>query len=295
MNKDAQPLVTIVIPSYNHEMFVEECIKSIISQTYNNIELIIIDDGSNDNSVTKIQQLVPLCMKRFTRFNFIFRKNKGLTATLNEAIEWAKGEYFSAIASDDQLLPDKIASQIETFKNDVGKDTIALFGGVILINEDGKEIAVKRLLNQYYDFKDILLHKCAFYAATQLIKTDAIKKVGKYRPDILVEDWYMWLKLAEIGKIYCTEKVYVKYRWHANNTTKKHEFIFRENFKTLALYNTHPLYQDALNELKWIYLIEISQYDKRRSIRKLLEYITVSPKFCKNVHFFRVIRNILFR
>ena len=106
-----QPLVSIVIPSYNHERFIRDSIKSVIDQSYQNIELIIIDDGSTDVSVEKIQELIPLCEKRFTRFEFRHRPNKGLSATLNEALEWAQGEYFSSLASDDIILKDKIKIQ----------------------------------------------------------------------------------------------------------------------------------------------------------------------------------------
>ncbi|MGA6331370.1 glycosyltransferase family 2 protein, partial [Acinetobacter baumannii] len=103
-----QPLVSIVIPCYNHANFVQDCIQSVIAQTYQNIELIIIDDGSKDGSVEKIQEFIGECEKRFVRFEFRNRPNKGLSATLNEALEWCQGEYFSAIASDDMMLNDKI-------------------------------------------------------------------------------------------------------------------------------------------------------------------------------------------
>ena len=94
------PLVSVVIPCYNHEKFVQDCIQSVIDQTYPNIELIIIDDGSKDGSVEKIQEMIVACEQRFTRFEFRHRQNKGLSATLNEALEWCNGVYLSAIASD---------------------------------------------------------------------------------------------------------------------------------------------------------------------------------------------------
>ena len=68
MNQSNQPLVSVVIPCYNHENFVQDCIQSVIDQTYDNIELIIIDDGSKDNSVDKIKEMIGLCEKRFTNF-----------------------------------------------------------------------------------------------------------------------------------------------------------------------------------------------------------------------------------
>lgn len=295
MSPDNEPLVTIVIPCYNHEKFVQECIQSVIDQTYQNIELIIIDDGSKDNSVGKIQELVPLCKKRFVRFEFRYRPNKGLSATLNEAIDWAKGKYFSAIASDDQLLPDKIANQVKEFMSEVKKDTVAIFGGVVLIDDYGKEIVIKQLPKKYYDFENILLHKCSFYAATQLIKTDALKKVGKYRSDIGVEDWYMWLKLSEIGKIYCSDKIYAKYRWHTNNTTKNYEFIFKENLKTISQYKDNIHYDEAYNTLFWVYLNSMATIEKKRSIFEYLKILKNDPSNVISLNMLRFLRNLLLR
>ena len=112
MKMHKQPLVSVVIPCYNHENFVQDCIKSVIDQTYENIELIIIDDGSKDGSVQKIQEMSAACQKRFTRFEFRYRPNKGLSETLNEALEWCEGLYLSPIASDDQMLKQKIQLQV---------------------------------------------------------------------------------------------------------------------------------------------------------------------------------------
>ena len=92
MNVEDSPLVSVVIACYNHENFVQDCIKSVVAQTYDNIELIIIDDGSKDSSVEKISELIDVCQNRFSRFEFRHRSNKGLTATLNEALERRQGE-----------------------------------------------------------------------------------------------------------------------------------------------------------------------------------------------------------
>ena len=113
MQKNSQPLVSVVIPCYNHEKFVQDSIQSVIDQTYENIELIVIDDGSTDSSVQKIQEMVTICQQRFSRFELRYRKNKGLTATLNEALRWIEGEYYIAIASDDLMVSSRIVRQVE--------------------------------------------------------------------------------------------------------------------------------------------------------------------------------------
>ncbi|WP_083829471.1 glycosyltransferase family A protein [Oceanimonas sp. GK1] len=97
------PLVSVVIPCYNHAQFVQESIQSVIDQDYENIELIIIDDGSKDNSVEVIQEMIPACEERFKRFEFRHRPNKGLCATLNEGIGLAAGDIIGFCSSDDIL------------------------------------------------------------------------------------------------------------------------------------------------------------------------------------------------
>ena len=135
MNQSNQPLVSVVIACYNHERFVQDSIQSVIDQTYQNIELIIIDDGSKDGSVKKIQEMIPTCKERFFRFEFRYRPNKGLSATLNEALVWCQGEYYSPIASDDMMLPQKIEKQINFLLKSHKNKIVGIFSGYHLIDE----------------------------------------------------------------------------------------------------------------------------------------------------------------
>ena len=75
MENTALPLVTVMIPCYNHEKYIKESIQSVIDQTYSRLELIVIDDGSKDNSVQKIEEMRLACEQRFEFFKFIFREN----------------------------------------------------------------------------------------------------------------------------------------------------------------------------------------------------------------------------
>ena len=133
MNQSNQPLVSVVIPCYNHESFVQDSIQSVIDQTYQNIELIIIDDGSKDGSVEKIKEMIPACQERFIRFEFRHRPNKGLSATLNEALEWCEGEFFSPLASDDRYFRNKVLSQVEKISE--FDEVIALSSNISYIDE----------------------------------------------------------------------------------------------------------------------------------------------------------------
>lgn len=269
-------LVSIVIPCYNHEQFVQDCIQSVINQTYENIELIIIDDGSKDNSVEKIKEMLDLCEQRFVRFEFRSRPNKGLSATLNEALEWGQGEYYSAIASDDMLLPNKTAIQVEFMNSN--KNIVALFGSANYIDENNNIRTINKLLNKEYEFDKIFLNECQFYAPTQMMRLDTLIEIGGYDPTILVEDWYMWLKMAKKGKVYCLSENLALYRIHSNNSTKNPYFIYENNLKTLSFYREYKLYNKAHSKITWTYIIWTGQENRLKSLKLLFKYVRKYPR-----------------
>ena len=294
--KSESPLVSIVIPCYNHEQFVQDSIQSVIDQDYKNIELIIIDDGSQDNSVEKIQEMIDACKKRFVRFEFRSRPNKGLSSTLNEALEWCKGKYFSAIASDDMMLTEKTKIQVSYMEKEV--NISALFGSADYIDEKSNKKVNICLEKKEYTFNKIILNECSFYAPTQMLRLSAVKEVGCYKPDILVEDWYMWLKLSEKGKIYCLSEKLALYRVHSSNTTRNAQFIYDNNLKTLEIYKDHKLYAKSYAKLRWTHIIWVGQENKKESFNLLCKYIKQHPKqmFSKNFlvynkYFFRRIKD----
>lgn len=212
------PLVSVAIPCYNHAQFVQETIQSVIEQDYENIELIIIDDGSKDNSVEVIQEMIPACEKRFKRFEFRYRPNKGLCATLNETLEWCDGEFFAPVASDDLIKPKKTSIQVKYLLEN--KECFGVFGAVELLKEDGSiETVVGKKAT--YKFNDIFLHNHNLPAPTQLLRLKNVKDIGGFNKDILIEDWSMWLYLTEHGrKLSYLDVVLSCYRRHEGNTSQ---------------------------------------------------------------------------
>lgn len=218
MNPSEMPLVSVVIPCYNHEDFVQASIKSVIDQTYDNIELIIIDDGSKDGSVAKIESLIDQCQQRFINFEFRSRPNKGLSATLNEALEWCQGEYFSGLASDDIMLKDKTAKQVKILNN--RSDVVGVFGAVQAIDAKGDLLNEIRQPDKVYEFKDLIYTDSFLPAPTQLLRLSALRATGGFVAGMLIEDWYMYLKLLENGgKILYKNDLYCYYRIHGANAS----------------------------------------------------------------------------
>src|SRR5690606_30233343 len=137
----------------------------------------IIDDGSKDSSIEKIKGMAPFCEQRFTRFEFRHRSNKGLSATLNEALEWSQGEYLCSLASDDIMLENRIDDQVELLNNN--KKIVAVFGSVYLIDEENKNIGEDGIIESHlYNFKSIMLNEHRIFSPTQMIRAVHLKKIG---------------------------------------------------------------------------------------------------------------------
>lgn len=255
MKKNNLPLVSVVVPCYNHEQYVQNCIESIISQSYQNIELIIIDDGSKDSSIDRIEQLVEKCKERFVRFEFRSRPNKGLSATLNEALEWCEGEYLSCIASDDMMLSEKTSTQVEFLQKN--EDITAVFGGVYLVDNHNNRIKDLKGTSHTYNFRDIILHKAVIYAPTQMVRTQLVRDIGGYNPDILIEDWYMWLKLAQLGDLHCLPEYLSLYRYHENNISKQFDKMHKGRLQVLSFFNDSKFYNQAIKEVEWLNHLEL--------------------------------------
>lgn len=251
------PLVSVVIPCYNHEKFIQYCIQSVIDQTYENIELIIIDDGSKDNSVHKIQQMIKACKQRFARFEFRTRQNKGLSATLNEALEFCHGKYFSVIASDDILLPEKLDIQVPVLESD--DSCKGVFGNMILIDDNNEECGLEIKKEKKYYFKDLFKYTEYLPAPTQLLRLKDVKDVDGFNDKFVIEDWYIFLKILEKGG-YCIHLnfLFTKYRLHEDNLSKKNNLMILGKLQIAHYFNDYEKeYKQLLTEIYLFALINI--------------------------------------
>jgi len=266
-----KPLVSVVIPCYNHEAYVQESIQSVIDQDYANIELIIIDDGSKDSSVSKIQEMISSCEKRFIRFEFIHRENKGLCRTLNQALEWSRGDFFAPIASDDRWLTSKTSIQVAHLETH--PTTVAVFGSIHMLDENGKFIRTIQRAGSF-KFVDIFLHQHFLPAPTALIRSAELKKFG-YDPSIKIEDWNTWLKLSQDtnSSLDVLPDVVAEYRRHDNNMSKNIEMMHKEGLKILLQFSHNKLYEIAVAEYMLVLSAAISIDDKRQALLYYYSYL----------------------
>ena len=235
MENTELPLVTVMIPCYNHEKYIKESIQSVIDQTYSRLELIVIDDGSKDNSIQIIEEMRLACEQRFEHFQFIFRENRGLSRTLNQGLSLARGEYFSIVASDDIMLPEKTAIQVDVFK----KDSLitAVFGAHQYIDDESHVVSVKKAVYREFNFQEIFYHQHDIPASSQMIKLNHLRDIGGYNENTKVEDWDLWLRLTGAGaKLVYIPDVIVGYRMHDSNLSKNKSLMFDEVFNIVQSY-----------------------------------------------------------
>ncbi|MBQ3101713.1 glycosyltransferase family 2 protein [bacterium] len=241
-------LVSVIIPAYNHENYVQETINSIINQTYQNIELIIVDDGSSDSTWQKICALEDKCKERFCNISFETQENEGTCATLNKLLSKAQGEFVYFIASDDIAKPEAIEIELDFLKNNpnyglvVGNSEIIDYDGKICYWDKKRNIEYNKnkakyktfvdhakVKNKYFDNEKFgtysTLYMGNYIPNGYLIRKNVLDKIPKFTTKAPLEDWFMMLQLSKYTKFKYIDKILFSYRWHGKNAILNKEKI----------------------------------------------------------------------
>lgn len=274
-----QPLVSVVIPCYNHERYIASCVESVLRQTHDNIQLIAIDDGSSDKSPQVLENLCDL-----HGFHYERQDNQGLASTLNRGLDLAKGQYFCALGSDDMMLPDKTQKQLSYMQENPQVDICG--GNHLVIDCNGLIIDKNQRFPpaRQLHFDDVFLsRKPSIAASTMMVRTDLIRAVGGYDPSIPLEDVYMWLKLTAKGHaIAALNDVLIYYRKHAENTRKNLSYMLANLERTYADYSDHPDYQAVMGKVYSSYFLTAAKKDKQLAL-KILRKLPLSACGMKTV------------
>ena len=266
-----EPLVSAIVPSYNHEAYIEECILSIVNQTYKNIELIVIDDGSKDRSREILERL----QKQYG-FVLVFQENQGVSKTMNKAIrQYAHGKYITGSASDDFLMPDKIEKQVRFLEENPDVDMI--FGKVYMVDEKSQIINGLKIFEpfdepvKYIPF-ELLIENNRIPAPSMMIRRDIWDKCGGYDENTIIEDFDLWLKIAYIGKIVYLNDYFAYYRWHWQNASAQALKIYTATWKLVNSWKDKMSPSVARRVLarrdSWTFCIFAGKY-KRESLQYL--------------------------
>lgn len=216
-----QPLVSVIVVSYNHSKYIRENLDSIKAQTYPNIELIIADDASADNSVEVFEEW--LSENNYVVKKNFHTKNTGLATILNECLEMISGKYVKIIAADDYLHPESIEKCVKAISEN---DNIGfVFSDMYYVDNDSQLLERNLFSSEIYHYppeklKDELLNKCIVCAPSVLISYEALKTTGKYNPAKIVEDYDRWLRIITCGyDLHVIPEKLVYYRFHGESIT----------------------------------------------------------------------------
>lgn len=199
------PLVTVICLCYNQEAYVIECLNSVINQSYSNIELIIVDDFSTDNS----KKTICTWLQNNPEIQFIANEiNLGITKSFNNALEFAKGKYIIDLAADDVLLPECVASQINAFNTSSFKNLGVVYGNAELISETGsfdsyyfpvnaqKKVIQKRITGDIYE--NVISDFNSMCSVSAMIKKSVLDYLGGYDESLAYEDLDFWIRASRM-------------------------------------------------------------------------------------------------
>lgn len=234
LKESKQPLITIVIPLYNAEKYIADTMDNIINQTYQNYELIVVDDCSTDKSrniVKKYEQEYSKIKLIESELNF-----GGPARPRNIGVENAKGEYIAFLDADDVWLPEKLEKQLEFMQiNDLNFSS----HGAVLIDEKSEQIKSTSFFKSYYrrykkyDLKQLIKGNF-IYLSSVILKKDIFEKFNEEKHCIAVEDYYLWLNLfnkKEIKYAYFHED-FLKYRI-VNSSISNRNIIGKQKAKAM--------------------------------------------------------------
>lgn len=241
MNTKDFPLVSVLIPAYNHENYIQETIESIINQTYPNIELIILDDGSKDKTWEKITELKPKCENRFVKIHFETKQNEGTCITLNKLLKLSSGEFVYIIASDDLAKPQAIEKEVKFLQDN--PDYALAVGDNEYVDSMGKQIfrtqkaftsniknAKYKTVKEFLSSKlkiDFLsddfgsyktLYKENYIPNGYLIRKNIFETIGNFTKNAPLEDFWLMLQLSKYKKMKYIDEILFSYRIHDTNT-----------------------------------------------------------------------------
>lgn len=258
------PKVSVIVPCYNHERYVKKCIESIVSQTYPNVELIVIDDGSKDQSPTILKDLA-------TQHNFIFvqQANRGLTGTINRALkEFATGKYICYCASDDFYTENRLEKQVDFMESH--PETAFAYSKVYLVDENSNQIGEVKVSGKAgWVFEDLFLGKLNFPALSCIYDRVRLMETELYDETLMIEDSDIWYKLTQKYQVGFIDIYSGYYRRHESNMTRRRVAMYKDTLKRLEKYKTNPLYRKAVLNTKAQFFFYFSFEQKKEALALL--------------------------
>jgi len=206
MTKSGRPLVSVITPTYNRADFVLEAVNSVLSQTYDRFELLIVDDGSEDNTREILEPLL-----EDARIRYFYQENQGQSVARNLALSHAKGEFVCFLDSDNAWTPEKLASQLAVFREKPDVDVI--YGDIITIDSKGNELSRSNMRRYSGNIAFQMLKDNCVSMNTAMARKKCFDEMGGLSGQRRVADDYeLWLKLSSRYQFHYVPEYLAYYR-----------------------------------------------------------------------------------
>lgn len=251
-----QPLVSVVLCTYNTEKYLREAVLSILNQTYRNFELIIWDDGSTDNTRSVVATIDDY------RIRYFYHDNTGLSVALKLASEQANGKYIARMDADDISLPQRFEKEVSFLENN--PDFVLVSSSVYYIDEEGDVIGRSfactdcEVIQQALLWTNLIVHPMAMF------RRDAYNSAGGYLPVKISEDRIFWSRLSKQGKMMNIATPLGKYRLLSNSL----DHIYNPYFKIILEFRNKLVADEVILESDIKLYNSLSEYSKKFVSRK---------------------------
>jgi GT2 family glycosyltransferase len=214
------PKVSVWIPSYNHAQYLPAAIESVLGQTYKDFELIIVDDGSSDDSLAIAQGYAAKYPDIIQVHTHPGHQNRGISETVNLAYSKTRGQYLSGVASDDLLLPEKLERQVAFLEEN--QDVGWIYGPIKILNQSnvqGFERLWGKDITHDADPVESLIKSNAIHGVTVLMRRRCVEGIGLHDPSLVFSDWDFWIRLISHAKAAFLPEPLAVWRVHEYNTS----------------------------------------------------------------------------
>jgi glycosyltransferase involved in cell wall biosynthesis len=267
-----KPLVSIVMPVYNGAKYLRQAIDSALDQTYDNIEVIVVNDGSNDNGKTE-----EIARSYGNRIKYLYKENGGVATALNVAIKSSKGEYISWLSHDDLYYKNKIERQMKILDS-ISSSRVLLYTDYNAIDANGDVIQTVRLesskTRSYEDGIISSLFKSSIHGCSLLIPKKCFSDVGYFDEHLkTTQDYDLWFKLFVNGyEFRHVPEVLICTRWHEEQGTHALSTIHHKEVEELYIWAFDMLYEN-IKKVHPETIVELILFLRARTLVKSPDYI----------------------
>jgi len=264
------------MPVFNGEKTLRVAIESVLCQTYSNFELIIIDDGSQDQSLAIIKQFSDKRIRLFTQ------TNSGLAKTLNVAILHSNGDLIARQDQDDISMSTRIEKQVKRFNQNSNLVLLGTRGRTI--NDQGELIGKIRVPTKNLDLKYLVNFYNPFIHTSVMIRTKVLKEIGGYSEDDErqpPEDFELWGRIQEMGEIENLKECLIQYRLSVSSMSRKYEETIAVNYKKIVVDNLQKLFSFSKNDAIVFFDLQFLQQNRYGFLVKVNLIYKFIPSFIK--------------